>query len=468
LRFIPARFRAQDNLPLLSDLDSGKTVYVAEQYDLELDIPALRYLGMLDLAVSPGFLARLTQDLGPNSDSSWRTISFTDDWFTRVASLLLDRGNPDLRTALQKLDIVPLQNGSWVKACNASIYWSKSGGITIPDSLHLVVVKDTVLQDTALYKLLEWFGIEEFQPQDILPRIQQRYTGGHSPLTGLPHTQYIAFLFWHHNLIPETDYRVYLPCINDEIHYSYDSTTSGGWIYHLAPNDPLALATILDGRIPVDLRPDVRYLHPAIPAALKNYGVRHGKSGMAWLQDTLRVKTKPQLRQRSGRQKPHKEISAEVKYIAEYMPQYLLGVLKAGWTKYEACDEWDNYFREIQVPVLGGESEIALNTTYLPLPRLTKKVTQLGLETFCSFLEELDDMTDRDYAQWDFLARFGVGTTDTLQFWLDLFDCARTATHIEANGVFAIYARLQTFIDAADVEAIRFVPDETWILQSRY
>jgi hypothetical protein len=451
LRIVPKQYRDERNAPLLPDLERGSTAYISEKYTDRLDLPVLRKLGTVELSTSPDFLDRLTQDLSRGRKSQWQSINYTDNWFTRISNLLLaSTGARSIKETMQRLELVPLGNGNWVASRNASIFFPTSGGVDIPKKLKLSLLDGDALNNSAFKDLLTSLGVVECEPGQVIPLIEQRYRLGGSLNNDLL-VQDIVFLFWHHKEVPETGYDIFLSCKSGDTQYSWGNVAYGGWHYYPKPDHPYALYKLLDGEVPSELRDQIKFPRRDYFDALEKCAPRHGKTGPEWLRQRAEIKLEPQLRSK----KQTTSMSPELKYIAEKMPHYLLGVLEHDWFQYKRSEEWDKYIKETEVPILESPNERSLETTFLPLPSLQRIVKELRLSNQFGFLEELDGMTEVESVKWDFLKQFGVGVKDDLHFWLTLLRRAKNAENVQKSAVFKIYTRLQAFIDKDDVKIIR-------------
>jgi hypothetical protein len=67
LRIISGRFRGSDKKPLLPNIGDGSSAYISEEYDHYLDVPVLRKLGTVNLAMDD-FILRLQKDMNDNGN----------------------------------------------------------------------------------------------------------------------------------------------------------------------------------------------------------------------------------------------------------------------------------------------------------------------------------------------------------------------------------------------------------------
>lgn len=452
LRILQDTFLDENGAPLLADLTLGPTAYVSESYDIALDIPVLVQMKALYLG-TPGFLLRLVQDLDPSRESRMRSTPPNSHWHTQVADLLIGMAQDNnTKKTIQKLNIIPLSNGTWVCPLNASIFFPASGGVDIPEDLPLNLLDRKALESPSRKKLFSELGVTTCSPGRIFPLIKLRYTPRGGEVTVANSCQDINFIFWHHGELPADGSSIALVVMNGEgLFVSW--MHNGGWIYCLNSDHAYATNKILGNSVPSELRTvnHIRYPMPEYYKSLESCGIRNNHTGIEWFR-SLGIKETPQLRRR-GSQGP--EMSAELKYIAKNLPQFLLGVLRANWEDYNESEEWDIFFREKDVPIIASSKLMSLQTTYLPLPKLKTIAQGLELEQSFGFLQELDGIKDHDFITWGFLERFGVGVDEDVSFWLTCLSRARQIYNPSPDAVFKIYSRLQTYVNDSDVTKIK-------------
>ncbi|KAF5878202.1 uncharacterized protein Bfra_000367 [Botrytis fragariae] len=453
LRVLQNAFRDEHRDPLLVDTIAGTTAYISESYDasdiLILERMKARYLS------APEFLQRLNQDLARTLDSQMKSTPLDSPWHTHVANLLIDIGqNDSFKKEIQKLKIIPLDSGAWVRPLNASIFLPTSGGVAIPQDLPLSLVDGKTLRNLSRIKLFSQLGVSLCSPERIFPLIQQRHFPPARKFSASD-LQDIRFLFWNHRELP-SDYTINMRLWNGES-YSVASPQKDGWVYLPGSKNKYALANLFGSSVPFELRPsnNVRYIVSDYYQIFEYCGSRNGRTGIEWLR-SLGIKETPQLRARNSKghlQSP--EMSVELKYIAERLPRFLLGVLQANFVQYNESEQWDCFFRQKDVPILASSKMRSLNSTFLPLPKLKAIASSLGLEEGFGFLMELNGISEDEVVKWNFLKRFGVGVYEDVSFWLRLLKQARQKDSINPNIVFKIYTRLQTYIDESDIIKIK-------------
>ena len=450
LRVVNNEFRDKDLNPLLPDLEFGDTAYVSEKYDSQLDIPIMRRLGTTDLSIS-NFLERLKKDLDKGDEAQLRTRE-DDDWHARFSDLLISSlEDTTQRKSVQQLPIIPLDNGSWVRSLNASIFFPTSGGVKIPQGLPLSLILEDTLSNERRKALFSSLGITECDPSRIFPLIENRYTT-QKPYSWSHLLQDMKFLFWHNNILPST-HLMYVSA-TDGNNYYVQPATIGYWLYCPESADPRSMYHLLKGAIPDDLKGQVGFPRIQYYDTLKECGLRNGQAGPEWLRSRVGIKVMPQLcSKKSLSSKP--KMSAELKYIVEHLPQHLLAVLEGSWRQYHKSSEWDDVIRAAKIPILDCPQPKALEMTYLPLPKLKSKVRELELNESFGFMKELDGMTDVEVVKWRFLEHFGVGVEEDVSFWLAVLRQARGKNCVEKAHVFKIYSRLQAFTEEKDIKTLQ-------------
>jgi hypothetical protein len=448
LRIVTHHYRDEGE-PLLRDLAQGKTAYISERYDQTIDLPILRKLGTLDLQLAPDFIDRLSQDIDRQDDSDWRCPDFSSSWRTKTSNLLLKSiKDPAQKSMIQRMEMVPLQTSKWVRSLNASLFFPTSEGINIPSDLSLNLVNDDALENTSLAALFIGLGVSKCRPEQVIPLIEQRYVSGVSLFTAKM-TQHIAFLFWHNVEVPTTGYKIYLACdVGEKIFWA--DVATGSWVYCPELDHPYSMFKLLGSKIPSELEKKIRFPRTEYFEALGKLGLRNGISGRDWLMSRADIMITPRLRHRY-----EVNMSAELLYICEKLPQYLLGVLQNDWTNYNKSSTWDKVIRSTKVPILDSQNERELETTFLPLPSLKKIAVELELSQEFGFLTELDQMTEVESAKWSFLERFGVGIKEDLGFWLALLRRLKEKNNIKREYIFRIYRQLQKFTSEEEVEVLR-------------
>ncbi|TGO71885.1 hypothetical protein BELL_0517g00020 [Botrytis elliptica] len=428
LRILLDFFRDEYSNPLLADLAAGETAYVSESYNVAIDIPISQQMKATHLGYS-GFLERLEQDLNLNLDPRMKTKPSNSPWHVKVATILIliARKN-DQKLNVQRLKIVPLDNGRWICPLNASIFFPTSDGIDILKGLPLNLVDKEALENSSRKELFSQLGVTECSPRQIFPLIELRYK---LPSFMSDSASDVKFLFWHHEKLPTSNYSIFMWFWDGE-DYVLSDIQEGGWIYCSKSNHAYATVKIIG-------------LLKLVAFGTKSLEL----SGFGHLG----------LKRRRNYEGGVISKSRDV------------GRTQAEWPQYNKSEQWDSFIREQEVGILSSANMMQLKDTYLPLPKLKAIASNLGLAEGFGFVQELNGITDAEANTWGFLKRFGVGVDEDVSFWLRLLKQVReksstTISIIERyrlrkkglsvpNVVFEIYRRLQKYDDESEIIEIR-------------
>lgn len=450
LRILTDTYRDESNQPLLPDLNSGQSAYLSNNYDNQLEIPLIKTLGAAEMSTLD-FLKRLDQDM-MRSFSRMRSRNTTDKWHSKVANILLAATKERQHAMkIEKMALIPLTNDSWVPSLNASIFYATTGGIDVPSDLSLALVHKEAAMNKARRSLFSKLGVTECHPSRIFPLIEQRYSVLARDVSVDERRSHYQFAFWHNDKLLKKGLSINFLNSDDDGGQFIAGNKGQGWTYCLQSNGDYTMSSIFDAKVPDELKGQFQFPHLSYYLDIEAMERRNNLTGVEWLRSFLSLKANPKLQ---DRQNPTRR-SPELKYIAKHKPELLLGVLHAGWGEYVSCREWDSYFRSIEVPILDSGKKRKLEQTYLPLPRLKRNVSSLGLSAEFGFIQELKDVTDNEAIQWRFLERFGVGVGEDVSFWLAILRRAREKTNIEDSVALKIYTELQKFTGIDDTSKIK-------------
>jgi hypothetical protein len=444
LRLVPDTWRDDRNQPLLSNCSCTKHVqsrYVSNNYDATLDIPILQKLG-LKLLSEAEFVELLRCDLKSTIDSRLRTTPVWSQWHTHFSKCLLQvmATSTELANDVKKLALVPLvKDERWVPSYKASIFFPQYDGMDIPRDLPLSLVDPRALINKQRKKLLQKLGVEECDPKNIFPMMEQACKKSDWGLDeALDH---IKFVFWNHSKLP-AEGRAFSCVVISEDLVKADPTSSIRWWYNPISTESCSAANVIGCPVPEQLQGKLRFLHPRYYGVLGACGRRHDKTGAEWLEEFLEIRSIPEPRKRKS-----KGISEEFEYLATRTTDSIaLEVLRQQWPHVALDIQWQEEFRALaRVPILDSDSLSALSSTYLPLPRLKDLVCRLELQRDFGFIEELDGMKDDDVSTWSFLRHVGVKFEEDLSFWLLLLKKARQKNSPGYEVMSEIYSRLQGF-----------------------
>jgi hypothetical protein len=414
---------------------------VSESYDTNTDLPILRTLGVQNMD-KWDFLHSLKEDLNRVSSRMFSS-PINDSWHTKVLQLLVDlMAYSKFATFIKQLPIVPLANGRWVPALNASIFFPKCGGIDVPADLPVSLVKAGASQNPTWKKFLGKLGISECTPSTIIPLIEQRYrSSGRSAEESLNH---VAFLFWHHKELPSQRFPIRL-IMNGRFNSPFTAKT--GWVYCPRSEDQYAACKLLDQE---KLEDEMEFLDLRYYDRLEMLGSRNGTTPIEWLHSYFQIKTYPQLHRRDERN----QMSAELDYLRTHNSGFLVRTLGLHWSQYRPA--WDDTIKSTEVPIRDSDLQEPLCSVFLPLPSLIEIATRLELSKDFKFLREFPNITEAQASNWSALKRFGVGVNEDLSFWIELLRQAERKGDPSSKVVFEIYSQLQKLCCTEDdIQRIR-------------
>lgn len=446
LRIVPNIYEFGSGEPLLPDLDNGHSAYISDKYNQDLDLPILRKLGAEALTIS-GLIVRLKHDLH-RKQPRMHSMPSESDWQTRVADILIKAMDvAQCSSDIMLLPLVPLSNGTWVVARNASIFFPTSGGIDIPTDLPLNLVDGDTLHNLSRASLFSKLGVTECSPLRIFPLIQQVYQARRiKGISWQAHTSHVKFLFWHHDKIPDKGVEIrFARKINK---WFNPRDTSAGWIYCPRAQGTYAAFSILGNDATEELKSKVQVLHSKYYDLVDTLGRRNDQTVISWIHQFLEVKTSIQLRPRYN--SITNSTSPELDYIAAKRPEFLLGVLQANWSQFSISDSWTSKFALCEIPILHSDTKKKLESTYLPLPRLVAVADRLGVQQDFGFIKELEGITESTTGKWYFLKQFGVVTEENIQFWLAVLRQTKINNCTNVKVISEIYLELQKFCRSPD------------------
>ncbi|OJI95845.1 hypothetical protein ASPVEDRAFT_119596 [Aspergillus versicolor CBS 583.65] len=204
----------------------------------------------------------------------------------------------------------------------------------------------------------------------------------------------------------------------------------------------------------------VCFLHPSYTTDFQN-----DTAWKSWLEDTCCIRTVPRLETLDSPGRP----SDILKCIVRYLPDRLIGILKVHWDTYEkelanASPATVSYIKAALVPTACGK--VPLEDTYLGLPEMTD-IWSDSLKDKFPFLSIPSMWASGEKVNWEFLSRFGVTTTLTADYLLEsLSRLSQVSPREHARiGFFKLYAVLADhpfaeLWDRFEVNKYIYIPDK--------
>ncbi len=170
----------EDGHPLFDD---GDPEQIMSQHYSQDDLGHLRPYGLRDADLNH-ILQWLQKDLQLGPQSRMKAIHTPDSWHTRVAKLLhlpFDniRWNQQGKN-LKAMNLLPLEDGTWVPASSGSVYFAQVDGTDIPSDVCLRLISRKVANPDRkrLFKLL---GVKTAPVALVRKKILQRYSPDQAP-----------------------------------------------------------------------------------------------------------------------------------------------------------------------------------------------------------------------------------------------------------------------------------------------
>ena len=425
LKFVPTSNRDKDGEPLFRDLINE--LYLSNSYNYN-DWQSLKSLSCKMISDAE-VIARIQVDL-IRSDSRMKASTTCLDWHSRSAKLLCDLLNnfpARTRTAVEALDIVPLQNGDWVSSNSISIYYPFSNQIPVPGDLGLRLLDAEALRNTSRSSLFAKLGVQSVKPSEVIKMILKKYN--HPGVTlqqSISHLRYLyhyltrdhgtlnKLIYMHdQNRIPT--YRAHVTYGNgpivDDLYFETDDEFGAKALFA----DPSGVGTL---KSTATFYP-VHFLHSSYLDAVPADTRLEDMSWEAWLHDVAEVRYVPRLVRSSDPTK----LSPIFQAIVDKLPSKLVPCLHAHWSEY--CDliepQIEGVLRSACVDCEGGLSDCTLERSYLPTKLLKDSYAELDLKKSpVSFLKLPLTLRANDCQELCFLSLFGVGYEPTIDFLLEV------------------------------------------------
>ncbi|KAH0527319.1 hypothetical protein TsFJ059_002332 [Trichoderma semiorbis] len=427
------RPRSEDNFRLISSLrysvdsqldshgeplfrDNNPEMHISKRY-LKDDIMILRSYGLPEYTASE-ILDAISLDLN-TSDPRMRSKDMDDDWHTRSANYLksiLLSSNTFLHSKLLKLQLLPLQGGTWIAAVNQEIFLPEADGLEVPPALDLNIIDSEATQNATRRLLFRLLGAKEAEISFLRHRILERK--------------------FRTKLITECVAQLRYMFLTDK-HRPRSENTSNIWLLDTKPiwispfftdiympdDKPFGPSKLLENVEGTDGL-SVHFLHPyylnqffqGSDEAMQLNSWKNWLCSYAGVRRHLRIISK----------EDRGKLSKECFYVKRHHPAKFIGYLGYNWgqesKEIESSPALIRQLRAIEVPFDDG-GVVPLEDTYLPLPNLKHQRERfLRGSEFFPFLQLDDEVTHETYVKdWGFLvSSLGVKAEEDLYFYLDV------------------------------------------------
>lgn len=402
--------------PLFPDLDPE--VYLSDGYQ-NRDLTTLENFGLPRLSIGE-IIKTVWRDLdGSAGPSKLRSHSTDDDWHTRAAALLRLAWVEDWKnrkTEIRQLPIIPLENGSWVKAADGDIFYASIGDISIPKDLMLRTVAPSSTKNAKRLALFDSMGVKSASIDIVRSRILSLYgqveMGDISFDNSMEH---LKFLYLTHQSRSEEEIQPEL-CIYN--HLGRQQRPSEYDLY-IQDDHPYGAERLLGTGVMASFNTSFvnqNYFEeaPTVPPGTS-------LSWPQWMHNYLGVMLDVRLINVDG-----DSLSNECKHIAKHRGISFLGFLKHVWPEQggDVVDD-ENILAELKAIIVTCENglEVPLSTCYLPLRELQNLESRFTDDKLLPFLE-IESSDDASLlSEWSFLTDvIGVRSKNNLEFRLDLLE----------------------------------------------
>ena len=408
LFFLPWTFRDNEGAPLIPETHLPRAQhYLSPDYDIHpngQDQRILLRLGVREMT-DHDFLAGLAQ-----MDKAGMFPVQSDAWHDAVASLLLRLLPPGIvRLDVLPLRILPLHNGKWVPAAQASMFMFPPG-VSIPDDLGLQSIAPRITKSSPRYQLFVRLGVMPANPVQIATKI----LAAMSPRSVAARVTHARF-FFDHRTVPNMPPAKGLRLVDEQ-----GRGAQGDELYLDLPGVDGALS-LRDA-----LSPAARFLHPdyfsAYPERTDDEKTSEdGANGADYEFEDTRGEWLNWLRDRGGVNVVpgvlDGHLSSEfLDRAAALEGRELLGSLRVWWPRLELRLTREGA-RSLGAISIAGRR---LDTLYLRRGALARMDEALELPCI-----PVDDPEDH---RWDFLELLGVVTRVNASFFVNKL------VHMQARG----------------------------------
>jgi len=456
--FIPTSDVLDDNGEPLFDnhiLDP----FISEKYPTE----SVRILKKYGLQAIQGslFLDLLQADLR----SPWsrlRSESTNRAWHTALATKLCSFFKGDLKQELalrlESFRLIPLRTGQWVSAGSGQVYFSlDTEGIAIPAAIQLRIIDPAAVECSARRELFDRLGVLKASILLVRQSICSAYPSHATTPMGVEESNAdLRYLYATYR--PDQDQRE----LEGIRLISCQQTLVNPFIkdiYLPTDDDPYGPKTLLKLSDKAPGMP-VNFIHTAYHKDIPHPPTAEHPSWDSWLCNYVGVRERLRLVSRVK----DSSLSREFKYVAQYVPEKLLGLLRHLWpyegARVNANTAIQQKIKDISASQLCGQEllfKYTLADTWLPLPHLRDDCFHfMGQHGRFPFLELGHASSESEInVNWMFLHdNFSVGKDCSITFLLEVLTHISGAnddasTIREPHRVFNLYRKIDRMLTAS-------------------
>lgn len=414
LCILPSDAQMEDGSPVLED--AAEDIYLSPRYSAEVRSKLRQPAYGLKTLSRDKFLALLRRDIA-HFGSKMRMKDPKSEWHSVVAKLILKIGKSGRR--IDNIELLPLQNGTWITATDKPIYLPTLGGFSIPEGLNLQVLDPSSVAVDARRELFKWLGATEASLNTVRSSILEGFmnTTSSDPLNHLR--------FLYQTSPPEMKLYVQEPEGSFMSIYVPGPNQLKLWpslsdVYLLKESDPYGPHALLSDCDAIT----VTYADPILLRDPPPRPSEKHKTWEEWLHGCIGIRSHLRLLNLSNT-----ELSETSRYVLSQKPSVFLGLLEYLWkdlpTTLRRNDNLRQHIGDLDASsICNFEDELALQQCWFPLASLRETVEQY-MENPAAFpflhIEGQNDSFNEIPRKWAFLCSdFQVSKDNDLSFLLDI------------------------------------------------
>lgn len=443
----PPMCNDQHGAPLFADL--RPEVYLSDFY-APSDIEILNNFG-LQIIRMDDIIAMVGQDLRAEPEHSRiKGVNIDDSWHTRAYELLNIaweyRWSETIRS-LKQLDIIPLQDGSWVSSDSGDIFYPKDDDVVVPRGLGMRLVHPMATRNAARCAFFDNLGVHRIDApiiSDIRERILRQPTGPPMIINLQFSVERMRFLFLTQHLHAEKE-----DDLSDKfmVYNHLDQAMYPNFAdMYISNDDPYGAELFLRQKGLQVNCVNLRYFEEIPSVAPDSNRTLH-----QWMHQHLGIRQHLRLVSPDGA-----SLSVECLDTAETRAAEFLGFLGHLWP-FEGdivltTASLLTALKRTPILCINGQREI-LRNTYLPLQPLLNVHRRFMGDEYFPFIQS-SELYGQDQVPhpWSFLVRnLGVGYQDNVSFRLQLMRSLKEAnddaeTLENPSGVIDLYQSLDASV----------------------
>jgi hypothetical protein len=362
-------------------------------------------------------------------------------WHSDLARVIL---RPDLAKSgtqyarqISSIPLIPLTDGTWSAAPSASnpIYFPDSLGTDVPSGLTFTLVEKSACECAHRAKLFELMGVKKCDSETIIERIIEYHKNPKTNFEASKRSDLVGHVMYL--------YRARTQLKPGDMHHIHFANETGN-LY--LPGRRFYADGLLEDSLH-ELFSGYNYDSLIHPDYVKGLHRSQKKTFVEWLESSAEIALVPEIRAKAG------GIHNHFLFLLENKKQRVLGLLRRNWNRYspQITKDVEKALSTYSFLCHSGD-EVPLHKTFVPLPNLVQKAEVFVGATSCSFL----DLPDGLHSEWTFLSRFGVGTTDGLDFYLWVLSQPLFRTNSNVEGAKKLYREIlsRAWSDKAKVKCV--------------